>query len=59
MVKVEFEYKDKDHKDWTPQTGVTSSVQRVIEWYGLEEPGVFYRIVRVTDLESGEIIQGK
>lgn len=52
MVKVKFKYRDQFCRDgkWSEQECTTESVQKCIEWYGLDQPDVEYEIVSVEKL---------
>ena len=49
MLEIEFEYKDTMSKgEWRKQSCRCESVDKCIEWYGLNEPDVEYKIKKVT-----------
>lgn len=53
MVRIIFEYQDDYTKpgQWSTQTGVFETVAACIEFYGLDQPGVRYRIVKVEEVD--------
>ena len=53
MVRITFEYRDQYTKpgQWSTQTGVFETVEACIEFYGLKEAGVSYRIVKVEEVD--------
>jgi hypothetical protein len=53
MLHIVFRYKDAySHGEWRKQECTTTSVNKCIEFYGLNEPGCQYEILEVTEISS-------
>lgn len=51
MKRITFEYKDEYSRgNWNTQSCTCTSVEECIKFYGLDEPGVKYRIISVEEV---------
>lgn len=52
MLRIKFKYQDQYTKpgEWSEQECVVDSIKECIELYGLDQPGVRYKIISVKEV---------